>query len=235
MRGLYAIADATTLLARGIDPLAFAAAVLETRPVALQLRAKDMTSGDTADLLRRLLPLCRRAGVPLFANDLPEVARLAGCDGVHVGQKDATVEAARRAAPGLLVGVSTHTIAELDVALSARPTYVAFGPVFPTSSKAAPEPVVGLEGLRAARLRSLAAGIPLVAIGGITHTTAPGLVGLADAVAVIGALVPPPTASNSAQAAPVLDQVTARARALRAMFDAPGGSADKPIATGTAR
>lgn len=221
MRGLYAIADAATLVAHRLDPVAFAAAVLEAHPAALQLRAKEMASADIERLLRQLVPMCRRARVPLFANDSPDAARRTGCDGVHVGQNDASIDSVRSLAPGLQVGLSTHTLEQLEVALLARPTYVAFGPVFATSSKASPDPVVGVEGVRAARVRLMAAGIPLVAIGGITRKRAPQLIGLVDAVAVIGEIVPTSTDPAAADGAPPFDQVTARARALHAMFAPP--------------
>ena len=166
MRGLYGIVDLGALATCGLDPVAFAGAVLRVRPAALQLRAKDMPSREVLALLRELAPMCHRAGVPLVANNWPDLALLAGCDMVHVGQTDMPIDRVRRITPGLGVGVSTHTLEQLDAALAARPAYVAFGPVFETLTKANPDPVVGVEGVRAARGRALAAGVPLVAIGG---------------------------------------------------------------------
>src|SRR5579883_2868346 len=101
MRGLYAIADLAALAARRIDPLAFADAVLAARPAALQLRAKEAPPRDTLALLRALAPRCHGAGVPLVANDRPDLAVLAGCDAVHVGQDDMPVDRVLRIAPGL--------------------------------------------------------------------------------------------------------------------------------------
>ena len=212
MRGLYAIVDTQTLEARRLDPLAFADAVLAARPAALQLRAKDLPPRDTLALLRALAPRARRAGVPLIANDRADLALLAGCDMVHVGQTDMPVERVRRIAPGLGVGVSTHTLEQLDAALEARPAYVAFGPVYPTTSKADAEAVVGPAGVAAAFERASRAGIPLVAIGGITLAHARELAGTADAVAVIGALLSTAGADDGAEA------ITARARDLGAPF-----------------
>lgn len=223
MRGLYAIADLQTLASRGIDPVAFAEAVLTVRPAALQLRAKKSVDTDVVDLLRAFAPRCRAAGVPLVCNDRPDLARVAGCNLVHVGQGDAHVDEARRAAPGLGVGVSTHNLAQLDAAIEARPTYVAFGPVFPTGSKENPDPVVGIERLATAYARTRSAGLPLVAIGGITRGRAPSLVGKTDVIAVIGELVPQAVSPGGAARtlSEVLDEVAERARSLHALLTTP--------------
>jgi thiamine-phosphate pyrophosphorylase len=219
MRGLYAIADAGTLAARRIDPISFAEAVLRAGPAALQLRAKEEPARETLALLRELAPMCHRAGVLLVANDRPDLAVLAGCDMVHVGQDDMPIDRVRRIAPGLRVGVSTHTLAELDLALEARADYVAYGPVYPTATKKDPDAVVGLAGLRAAHARALAAGIPLVAIGGITRDRSRELVGSAEAIAVIADLLPPVLPLDAGlTAGDVLRDVGARARALREPF-----------------
>jgi len=212
MRGLYAIIDLGALTVRRLDPVAFAGAVLRVGPAALQLRAKDTPSREVLALLRELAPMCHRAGVPLIANDRPDLALLAGCDMVHVGQTDMPIDRVRRITPGLGVGVSTHTLEQLDAALAAAPSYVAFGPVFETHTKTNPDPVVGIEGIRAASRRAAAAGVSLVAIGGITRENARDLVGLADAVAVVAELIPPPTASDA------LLEVASRARTLHRMF-----------------
>lgn len=204
MRGLYAIIDHGSLGRLGVDLLAFARAVLAAGPGAVQLRAKALGAGDTLAILRALAPLCRAAHVPLFANDRPDLALLGGCDGVHVGQTDLAVADVRAAFPALKVGVSTHDARELEAAVVGLPDYVAFGPVFPTGSKDNPDPVVGVEGL--ARARATAAGVPLVAIGGIDLERASSVALHADMGAVIGALLP--------GAGESLDAVTDRARAL---------------------
>jgi thiamine-phosphate pyrophosphorylase len=190
MRGLYAIVDVDFLETRQISPIAFAERVLAARPAILQLRAKSLGAGATLSLLRALRPLCVDRGVPLFANDRPDLAVLASADGVHVGQRDLSVSDVRRFARSLRVGVSTHTLEELDAALAEKPDYVAFGPVFPTASKERPDPVVGIEGLRAAAERARAASIPLVAIGGLDAPRARLAREHADLVAMISALLP---------------------------------------------
>jgi thiamine-phosphate pyrophosphorylase len=189
MRGLYAIVDVAVLGASGLEPLAFARAVLSVRPAALQLRAKDVSARESLALLRALAPMCRAAGVPLVANDRPDLAALAGCDLVHLGQDDVPVDRARRIAPGLGVGISTHTPAQLAEALAARPAYVAYGPVYETTSKKAADAVVGLAALRDAALAAAVTRTPLVAIGGIDLARAPDVGATADAGAVIRGLV----------------------------------------------
>jgi thiamine-phosphate pyrophosphorylase len=212
VRGLYPIVDVDSLEQRGVSPLAFAERVLAACPPLLQLRAKSAGARATLELLRGLVPLCRNAGTALFANDRPDLAVLANADGVHVGQDDVPLAEVRRFAPKLRVGVSTHDFAQLERALAERPDYVAFGPVFATSSKRDHEPVVGMQGLARAHELALAARVPLVAIGGIDLERAPLAGAHAEALAIIGALSPFGAA---------LEGVTERALALhRAVLDA---------------
>jgi thiamine-phosphate pyrophosphorylase len=217
LRGLYAILDLETLQARRVDPIAFARAVLRARPAALQVRSKASPLRETLGLLRELQPLCRQAGVPLVANDQAELATLASCDMLHVGQTDEPIARVRRRFPGLPVGVSTHSLRQLDTALAERPAYVACGPVFSTQTKLCAGAAIGVSELAEARTQAAAVGIPLVAIGGITRSRAPQLVGTADAVAVISDLLPRGPASSSGTGA-WFRCVTERARALHEMF-----------------
>ncbi len=200
MRGLYPIVDLDALEARGYEPLAFAEQVLRAKPALLQLRAKRATAPVTQRWLTQLRPLCTAAGTLLFANDRPDLAVLAGADGVHVGQADLSLREVRRFAPSLRVGVSTHDLQQLEAALRERPDYVAFGPVFPTQSKQNPDPVVGLSGLEKAVERANAARIPLVAIGGIDLSRAAELERLGVLAAVIGALLTESLAGVAARA-----------------------------------
>ncbi|MDP9000827.1 MAG: thiamine phosphate synthase [Myxococcota bacterium] len=227
MRGLYAIVDIDSLNARRLDPVAFTEAILKAAPTAIQLRAKTLPSREALSLLRELAPMCHRAGIPLVANDRPDFAIFAGCDLAHVGQTDMPIDRVRRLAPGLGVGVSTHTLEQLDAALAARPAYVAFGPVFETSTKEHPDPVVGVAALRVAHARALAAGVPLVAIGGITRERVRGLIGLAEAVAVVAGLLPPPVRSVPPPSmGDVLREVTRLAQAFQDAFARPPAIAE---------
>jgi thiamine-phosphate pyrophosphorylase len=187
---LYPIVDAGAVRARGLEAVEFTARVLAARPGLLQLRAKDLGARETLELARALAPLCRGAGTLFFVNDRPDLAVLAGADGVHLGQSDLSVADVRRFAPALKIGASTHDFTELEAALAEQPDYVAFGPVFATSSKPNPEPVVGLDALGEAARRARAARIPLVAIGGIDRERAPAVARLGVSGAVIGALLP---------------------------------------------
>ncbi len=189
-RRLYAIVNVDTCLRHGYDVIEYARRVCATHPRCLQLRAKHLSPRDTLDLLRRLIDVARPLGIAVFCNDRPDIAWLSHADGVHVGQEDLPVPLARRAAPGLLVGVSTHSELQLRDALRDAPDYVAFGPIFPTSSKPDAQPSVGLAGLETAAQLARAANIPLVAIGGITCDNVAAVATSADWVAVIGALVP---------------------------------------------
>lgn len=211
MKGLYAIVDTKLLAARGADPVAYARALLDARPAALQVRAKDVPAREILNLLRVLGPLCRAAGVPLVANDRADLAALAGCEMVHIGQEDLPYELVHRIAPQLGIGVSTHAPDQLARALAARPTYVAYGPVFATASKTNADPAVGLDGLRVAARMARVAGVPLVAIGGITLASATEIAAIADACAVIADLYPPGAS---------LREVTQRALAFVAAFGA---------------
>lgn len=213
MNGLYAIVDTKFLRTRGMDPLAYSRAILTARPAALQLRAKDMAARELLVLLRALGSMCRQSGVPFVANDRADLAALAGCDYVHIGQDDLPYDLVHRIAPQLGVGVSTHTLEQLERALSFKPRYVAYGPVFETANKANAEPVVGLEGLRVASSVARSVGIPLVAIGGITLARAHEVAECTDVCAVIGDLYPPGAS---------LEDVAERARLFHAAFR--GGS-----------
>jgi thiamine-phosphate pyrophosphorylase len=205
MRGLYAIVDVTTLSRRHLSVLEVACAIARARPAALQLRAKDLAPREMLQLLRAIHPVCRESGVPLFANDRPDLAMLAGCEGVHVGQEDLPVHVVRRIAPMLRVGVSTHTFSEVERAIADQPDYVAFGPVFETHSKRQPEEVVGIEALCEVVARC---PVPVVAIGGIDLARAPDVARATHLGAAIGALLPENVASND------LAPITERARAL---------------------
>ena len=217
MRGLYPIVDVDSLreLGLALPPLeavvAFARRVLLARPPLLQLRAKHAGVRDTLQLLRALRPLCSEFGALLIANDRPDLAVLGQCDGVHIGQDDLPLPLVRKLAPGLLVGVSTHTLEQLAAALGEKPDYVAFGPVFATSSKERADPSVGLALLAQAHSEAQRAGIPLVAIGGINLERARQVGEHAELAAVIAALSPNPGS---------LGGVTEAAQALQAILSA---------------
>jgi thiamine-phosphate pyrophosphorylase len=109
-----------------------------------------------------------QARVPLIVNDRVDIARLASCDGVHVGQDDLAPRDARRIlGPATLIGVSTHDRSQLDAAILAGAGYLGIGPVFPSATKEFSEPE--LAGLGYVRLAAQATSLPCFAIGGITE------------------------------------------------------------------
>lgn len=163
--GFYAVLDRDdTALARA---LVSEARVLQVRikPVAGALDAAELVR--IARMARRI---CDDAGAALIVNDRVDVAIAADADGVHLGQTDLPLTEARRVGPELWIGVSTHNLAQVRAACEAGADYLGFGPVFATTTKANPDPVQGLEGLRAAV--EAAGGRPVVAIGGITAAQA---------------------------------------------------------------
>ena len=163
-KGAYCIVDD----AAGQPPAGLVSRFAEGGAAVIQLRFKRLGAGAFLAAAREARAIC--AGrVVLLVNDRPDIARLAGADGVHLGQDDLPVSAARKLlGPDALIGLSTHSDAELDASEGAD--YVGFGPVFPTTSKPGqPLPAPhGLEGLRRAVRR---ARVPIVAIGGITCST----------------------------------------------------------------
>ena len=127
------------------------------------------------------------AGATLIVNDRADIARLAGADGVHVGQDDLPVEDARRiVGPDAIVGLSTHTEEQIADAAKTTATYIAVGPIYGTATKDTGYSARGLDLVR----RAAATGRPVVAIGGITLLRAPEVLDAgAESVAVISELV----------------------------------------------
>jgi thiamine-phosphate pyrophosphorylase len=202
LRGFYAIVDATAALMADSAALERRTRqLLAAGPCCLQLRAKETGARAFAAAARRMLPLCRAAGVPFCVNDRLDVALAVGAEVVHLGQDDLPLADALRVRtaagrPDLVIGFSTHNAGQAVAAARAGADYIGFGPVFPTSSKLNPDPVVGLAQL-AEVCRTVS--VPVVAIGGVTPDHA-GLLAQAgaSAAAVISAVnnAPDPTAAG---------------------------------------
>ena len=203
MDGLYAIVDVPH--PHGLSPADVCRAVVMGGARAVQLRAKSATTQQRVAYLKGMLPYCRAAGAPLIANDDVTAAVEAGADGVHLGQDDLDSFPILRGRK-LHVGVSTHSVAQFKAALKLRPTYVAFGPILATTSKADPDPAVGFDQLlEVCRL----ATTPVVAIGGLAGESGAKAIGLgASSIAVISALV-----------ADAPNKILAKARRLTTAFD----------------
>jgi thiamine-phosphate pyrophosphorylase len=164
----------------------------------LQLRAKAISGGVFLELATRIQAIASSAGAVLIVNDRPDVARLSGAAGVHVGQDDLSPAAARTiVGPGAVVGFSTHTHDQIDAAIDEPVTYIAIGPVFGTATKDTGYAAVGLERVQyaaaaLARAAMLTGSPPrgLVAIGGITIDRAADIIRAgAGSVAVISDLL----------------------------------------------
>ena len=159
----------------------------------LQYRNK---MGNAREMLEQAGGLKRHVAnsVKLIMNDRADLCLAAGFDGVHVGQDDLSPESARRViGDSLALGVSTHNSEQVKIADKSSADYIAIGPVFATSAKANPDPVVGLNGVRSARALTRK---PLVAIGGITRTNCRSVLEAgANSVAVISDLLLAPRKS----------------------------------------
>jgi thiamine-phosphate pyrophosphorylase len=180
LRGLYGMVDLPAT-AEPATATALAAALADGGARILQLRMKGADAADQLALARVLAPWCRARAVTFIVNDRVDVALAAAADGVHLGQDDLPLAAARAIVPaGFVIGVSTHD--ESQAAAAAAADYIGFGPCFTTSTKLNPDPVVGLE--RLTRVCA-ASPIPVVAIGGITLDTVPAVARAGAAAAAI--------------------------------------------------
>ena len=188
---VYPILDAATLARRKVTLPDAAAALLDAGARILQLRSKQHWSPRHFDDAAVIAALCARSGATFVINDRADVAALLDA-GLHIGQEDLSPADARRVlGPSRVLGFSTHDPGQVLQARDEPVSYVAIGPVFPTKSKARPDPLVGLTGLAALRA---ATKLPLVAIGGITRDNVHGVLATGvDSVAVIADLYPDPS------------------------------------------
>ena len=158
----------------------------------IQLREKNNSvrafSADASEAIR----IAHSAGANIIINDRVDVALALGADGVHLGQTDMPVTAARRLLGNdAIIGFSTHNIHQVSAALDLPIDYLAFGPVFPTQSKHNPDPVAGLDGL--GLIKSISGRLPVVAIGGIDESNVVKVLSAgADSAAIISAIVAEP-------------------------------------------
>jgi thiamine-phosphate pyrophosphorylase len=135
----------------------------------LQLREKNLPDAELLERAKRLSVLCHSHDAMFMVNDRPDIAALSGADGVHLGRDDIPVAAARRIMPSTnIVGVSTHTIEQVNEAAAESPDYIAVGPMFDTPTKPQ-DHIAGPATLAEARKHT---SLPLVAIGGITAENA---------------------------------------------------------------
>ena len=194
--------------AGGHEPVALARELLDAGALIMQLRLKQWASRDFLTPAREIAARCHDRGAILIVNDRADVAALANADGVHVGQEDLPVEAARAiVGPHRIVGVSTHSIAQARAAEAGGADYIGFGAIYSGGLKNVSN-AQGLERLGQVRA---AVGIPIVAIGGITEATMPFVLDAgADAAAIITDVVRAP-------------DLMAKVRALLAVRQRPTG------------
>ena len=184
---LYAIFDVAAADPEAKIPEALAESGIQLIQLRDKLSSARAIFAATKSLVARLSP----KGVRVIVNDRPDIAAMAGAGGVHVGQDDLPVEAARTCCGAdMWVGVSTHNLEQFELAAHTSADYIAVGPVFATATKENPDPVVGLELLREARRLTRK---PLVAIGGVTIESAESVYRAgADSIAVISDLLSAP-------------------------------------------
>lgn len=179
--------DAEAASRSGWSLESLASAFLDGGARFLQLRAKTLSGEEFLAAAARVVALAHARGAIVIVNDRADIAKLAGADGVHLGQDDLDPAAARQLlGAGAIIGRSTHTEAQLAAAVAEPVDYVAIGPVFGTSTKATGYDAVGLEMVR----RAATVGRPVVAIGGITLGNAASVIAAgAASVAVISDLL----------------------------------------------
>ena len=154
----------------------------------IQIREKNASSDKFYGSVLECLEIARVAGARIIVNDRVDIAIASGAHGVHLGQMDLPPSEARKLlGKEAVIGVSTHSIEQARNALEMPVDYIAFGPVWPTSTKEDPDPVVGLELLR--EVKRMVREIPLVAIGGINRSNLAATFSAgADSVAIISEL-----------------------------------------------
>jgi thiamine-phosphate pyrophosphorylase len=179
--------------AGGHEPVALARLLLDAGARVLQLRLKAAGSRDFLDAARAIAALAHAHNAQLIVNDRVDIALLADADGVHLGQQDLPLEAARRlVGPGRLIGISTHTVEQARTAEAGGADYIGFGAIYSGGLKNVKN-AQGLERLREVRK---VVQIPIVAIGGITEATLPAVLAAgADAAAIITDVVSAPDIS----------------------------------------
>ena len=155
----------------------------------IQLREKNAPAGEFYDAAVESIAFAREHGVKIVINDRVDIAVASGADGVHLGQDDLPPDQARRLlGERAVIGFSTHSVEQAREAIGLPVDYIAIGPIFGTTTKDNPDPVVGLEGLIA--VREAIGEFPLVAIGGITQANTRTVLNAgANSVAIISGLL----------------------------------------------
>lgn len=180
---LYLVTDAS---GKTRDYAAFLTAVIEAGVGMVQLREKALTDKELIATARVFAEACRDNGALFIVNDRLDVALLSGADGVHLGQDDAQPDDVRRiAGSDFIIGLSTHTPAQIDAANKTSADYIGVGPIHETPTKPG-RPAVGLDLVRYA---ARAAQKPFFAIGGIDRSNASSVIDAgAQSISVLRAI-----------------------------------------------
>lgn len=203
--GLYAVIDSSCVRPESFEGAA--RALLSGGVGIIQVRAKDLPSGELLDICETVQRARRESGALFIVNDRVDIALICGADGVHLGQDDIPIAQARRLlGASKIIGVSTHNVDEAREAESSGADYISFGPVYPTKTKKDAQNPKGCPALVDVRK---ATALPIVAIGGITEgNMAPVFAAGADAVAMISYLLASPNPTEiRAKAASVIDKI----------------------------
>ncbi|HEX7136263.1 MAG TPA: thiamine phosphate synthase [Vicinamibacterales bacterium] len=184
---LNAIVDVDAARAAGWAAIEVARACIAGGGRFLQVRAKQQPGAAFLELARAVVALARPSGAIVIVNDRADIAKLAGADGVHLGQEDLSPSAARAIlGPFALIGRSTHSLTQIEAAATEPVDYLAIGPVFETTTKATGYDAVGLEMVA----KAASTGCPVVAIGGIKlHNARSAIAAGATSVALISDLL----------------------------------------------
>jgi thiamine-phosphate pyrophosphorylase len=171
----------------GHDPVELAQMMLEAGARVMQLRLKDAGGRDFLKAAREIAVLCQKSGATLLINDRIDIAMLSGAAGVHLGQTDIPLRAARKLlGQDRIIGISTASVEQARAAEAGGADYIGFGPMYPGGAKQ----IVTGKGLAILREVRASVGIPIVAIGGSTEDRVPELLAAgADAVAIISDVV----------------------------------------------
>lgn len=163
----------------------------------IQLRDKWAPAGEFHRAAVEVVDHAHRHGAKVIINDRADIALTSGADGVHLGQDDLAPKYARDLlGPSAIIGFSTHSLDQAREAIEFPIDYITVGPIFATTTKDDPEPVVGLNGLRA--VRDMDPSVPIVAIGGINRENAASVLAAgADSIALVSAVISEPTAISA--------------------------------------
>lgn len=193
--GLYLVTSQSLSAGRTTPEIVKAALAGGVRLV--QLREKEMPLRQYVELAREIRAMTAEVGALLIINDRVDVALAVDADGVHLGQDDFPIPEARRIAPDLIIGASTHSIEEAVRAQDEGASYINIGPIYPTGTKVWEKDFLGLDGLRTV---ASVATIPFTVMGGIKIGHIPDLVKAgAQTIALVTAVTAAPDPAGAAR------------------------------------